>query len=301
MVDITVFTPSYNRADLLPRLYRSLQNQTLKNFLWLIIDDGSTDNTEELVRKWITEETEFEIQYVYKENGGLHTAYNEAIARLQTELAVCIDSDDYMPNDAVENITDFWRENGSETYGGIVALDSTPDGEIIGDPLPDRKAVNLIGLLTNAYHIHNGDRKNVIRSELYKKVAPMPSFGNEKNFNPHYMHLQISKEYDLLVLNKSLCVVEYQEGGMTNNMIKQYYTSPNSFAQIRRLYLSFQNTPLTFRLKTAVHYVSSCLLAKQKHIVRNSPRKLCVIVAFPIGFLLSRFIQYKYRTTYMTG
>ena len=301
MVDITVFTPSYNRADLLPRLYRSLQNQTLKNFLWLIIDDGSTDNTEELVRKWIAEETEFEIQYVYKENGGLHTAYNEAIARLQTELAVCIDSDDYMPNDAVENITDFWRENGSEAYGGIVALDSTPDGEIIGDPLPDRKAINLIGLLTNAYHIHNGDRKNVIRSELYKKVAPMPSFGNEKNFNPHYMHLQISMEYDLLVLNKSLCVVEYQESGMTNNMIKQYYTSPNSFAQIRRLYLSFQNTPLTFRLKTAVHYVSSCLLAKQKHIVKTSPRKLCVIVAFPIGFLLSRFIQYKYRTTYMTN
>ncbi len=298
MPDITVFTPAYNRADLLPRLYKSLQNQTSKNFVWLIIDDGSTDNTKEIVSEWIADEKQFTIQYVYKENGGLHTAYNEAIAHLETELAVCIDSDDYMPNDAIATITDFWRENGSDEYGGIVALDSKENGEIIGDPLPDKKSINLIGLLTNAYHIRNGDRKNVIRSELYKKVAPMPSFGNEKFFNPHYMHLQISKEYDLLVLNKSLCVVEYQDGGMTNNMIKQYYSSPNSFAQIRRLYLSFENTPLTFRLKTAVHYVSSCLLAKQKHIVRNSPRKLCVIVVFPLGFLLSRFIAHKYKKNY---
>ena len=298
MVTLTVFTPSYNRADLLPRLYRSLQRQTSKDFLWLIIDDGSTDSTETLVKQWTENEKDFTIEYVFKENGGLHTAYNEAIARLQTELAVCIDSDDYMPDDAVETIVSFWQENGSEEYGGIVALDSKENGEIIGDLLPDRKAINLIGLLTNAYHIRNGDRKNVFRSELYKKVAPMPSFGNEKNFNPHYMHLQISKEYDLLVLNKSLCVVEYQDGGMTNNMIKQYYTSPNSFAQIRRLYLSFENTPFSFRFKTAVHYVSSCLLARQKHILKNSPRKIPVILAFPFGMALSILIRFKYKKMY---
>ena len=121
MVDITVFTPSYNRAELLPRLYQSLKNQTSKNFLWLVIDDGSTDNTKAVVRNWIDSEKDFEIQYIYKENGGLHTAYNEAIAHLETELAVCIDSDDYMPNDAIAIITEFWQKNGSEQYGGIVA------------------------------------------------------------------------------------------------------------------------------------------------------------------------------------
>ena len=298
MVDLTVFTPAYNRADLLPRLYESLKKQTSRNFKWLIIDDGSTDNTAELVQEWKNKTSDFEINYVYKKNGGLHTAYNEAIARLDTELAVCIDSDDYMPDDAVQLITDFWQNNGSDEFGGITGLDMRENGDIIGGLLPDRKTINLIGLLTEKYNIPNADRKHVVRSDLYKSVAPMTVYENEKNFNPHYMHLQISMEYDLLVLNKSLCVVEYQDGGMTNNMIKQYYSSPNSFAQIRRLYLSFENTPLTFRLKTAVHYVSSCLLAKQKHIVRNSPRKLCVIVAFPLGFLLSRFIDYKYKRNY---
>lgn len=299
MVDITVFTPAYNRADLLPRLYKSLKRQTSKNFMWIVVDDGSTDNTKELVQKWIDETNEFEIKYIYKENGGLHTAYNEAIAALETELSVCIDSDDYMPDYAIEIITDFWRENGSDEYAGIVAPDSFENGEIIGDPLPDQKSVNLIDLLIGKYNIDNGDRKNVIRSDLYKSVAPMTVYEGEKNFNPHYMHLQISKKYDFLVLNKSLCVVEYQPDGMTNNMIKQYYSSPNSFAQTRRLYLSFKDAPFKFKMRNSIHYVSSCLLSKQKGIIKNTSCKGYAIVAFPFGFMLSKYIKYKYKKLYL--
>ena len=299
MVDITVFTPAYNRADLLPRLYESLKRQTSKNFMWIVVDDGSTDNTRELVQKWIDQTTEFEIKYIYKENGGLHTAYNEAIAALETELSVCIDSDDYMPDYAVELITDFWRENGSDEYAGIVAPDSFESGEIIGDPLPDQKTVNLIDLLIGKYKINNGDRKNVIRSDLYKSVAPMTIYDGEKNFNPHYMHLQISQKYDFLVLNKSLCVVEYQQDGMTNNMLRQYYTSPNSFAQIRRLYLSFKDAPFKFKMRNSIHYVSSCLLSKQKDIIKNTPCKGYAIAAFPFGFMLSKYIKYKYKKVYL--
>ena len=298
MVDLTVFTPAYNRADLLPRLYESLKKQTSKNFKWLIIDDGSTDNTAELVQEWKNKTSDFEINYVYKKNGGLHTAYNEAIARLDTELAVCIDSDDYMPDDAVQLITDFWQNNGSDEFGGITGLDMRENGDIIGGLLPDRKTINLIGLLTEKYNIPNADRKHVVRSDLYKSVAPMTVYENEKNFNPHYMHLQISKKYDFLVLNKPLCVVEYQDGGMTNNMIRQYYTSPNSFAQIRRLYLSFENTPFMFKFRNSVHYVSSCILSKQKNIIKNTPAKLYAVIALIPGFLLSRYIKFKYKKMY---
>lgn len=299
MVDITVFTPAYNRANLLPRLYESLKRQTSKNFMWIVVDDGSTDNTKELVQKWIDKTNEFEIKYIYKENGGLHTAYNEAIAALETELSVCIDSDDYMPDYAIEVITNFWKENGSDEYAGIVAPDSFENGEIIGDPLPDQKSVNLIDLLIGKYNINNGDRKNVIRSDLYKSVAPMTIYEGEKNFNPHYMHLQISKNYDFLVLNKSLCVVEYQQDGMTNNMIRQYYSSPNSFAQTRRLYLSFKEASFKFKMRNSIHYISSCLLSKQKRIIKNTPCKGYAIVALPFGFMLSKYIKYKYKKLYL--
>lgn len=109
---ITVFTPTYNRAYCLHQCYESLRRQSCKNFLWLIIDDGSTDGTDELVRKWMEQSAGFEIRYVYKENGGLHTGYNAAIERLDSELAVCVDSDDYLTDDAIEQICDLEKEQG---------------------------------------------------------------------------------------------------------------------------------------------------------------------------------------------
>lgn len=294
MPEITVFTPAYNRADLLPRCYESMKRQTNSDFIWMIIDDGSTDHTRELVETWLKEENKFKILYYYKENGGLHTAYNEAIAHIETPLCVCIDSDDFMPDDAIESILDFWEKHGSNEYAGIVGLDFTLDDKVIGDPLPEQKSVNLIDLLVGKYPIHNGDRTNVVRTELYKKYAPMKSFPGEKNFNPHYMHLQISQEYDFLVLNKNLRYVEYQPTGMSNSMLKQYKNSPNSFAEIRKLYLSFPNTSLKFRIKHAIHLTSSCILSKQSlSIVKKATNLWMTAFVCPFGWLLSLYIRMK--------
>lgn len=295
MKTLTVFTPAYNRSDLLPRNYEALRRQTSKDFVWMVIDDGSTDNTAELVKGWIESETEFEILYFYKKNGGLHTAYNEAIKHLETELAVCIDSDDYMPDDAVETIVDFWRKNGSDKYAGITALDfNAVDGKNIGGYYPEnQKTINLIDVMVGKYPKVWGDKKHVVRSELYKQVAPMKSFEGEKNFNPHCMHLEISRNYDFLILNKNLCFVEYQETGMTNNMLWQYYNSPNSFAEIRRLYLSFDGAPLKFRIKHCIHYDSSCILAHRKGFIRKCPHPVTAAFCLPFGFALSRLILMK--------
>ena len=292
MVPITVFTPAYNRADLLGRCFESMKRQTRKDFIWMIIDDGSKDNTREVVESWLREPLDFELQYHYKENGGLHTAYNEAIARIETELCVCIDSDDFMPDDAVEKILSFWEEHGSDEYAGIVGLDFYLDGHVIGDPLPEQKTVNLIDLHTGKYPIVNGDRTNVVRTELYRKYAPMKVFPGEKNFNPHYMHLQISQEYDFLVLNENLRFVDYQPQGMTNSMLWQYRNSPNSFAEIRKLYLSFPNTPLKYRVRHSVHLASSCFLAGNGlRSVKESPRKGLALLALPFGWVLSVYIR----------
>ena len=291
---LTVFTPTYNRADLLTRCYESMCKQTNKNFIWMIVDDGSTDNTREISESWVKNTKDFHVIYIYKENGGLHTAYNTAIANIDTELCVCIDSDDFMPDNAVELILDFWKKNGSDKYAGIVGLDFDMDGNVIGDMLPDIKSVNLIGLFTGKYNIVNGDRTNVVRTELYKKYAPMKVFKGEKNFNPHYMHLQISQEYDFLVLNENLRFVDYQETGMSNSMLKQYRSSPNSFAEIRKLYLSFEDTSFKFKIKHSIHLASSCILAKKTmSSIKDNPYKLLSVIALPFGFALSLIVRCK--------
>ena len=291
---ITVFTPTFNRAYCLHKCYESLLRQKNKNFCWMIIDDGSTDNTAELVAKWQGEPNGFEIRYIQKENGGLHTGYNEAIKNADTELMICIDSDDYLTDTAVEDIVSFWSEYGSVEFGGIIGLDVYENGDVIAQLPQDRKSINSIDLLMKKYKgIKDGDRKLVIRTELYKQVAPMQSFGEEKNFNPHYMHLQIAKKYDYLVLNKPLCVVEYQQEGMANNILKQFYNSPNSFAQTRRLYMSFEQASFGFIFRQCIHYVSSCRIAKMKHIVSASPKPICTLLAYPFGVLLESYIKKK--------
>ena len=129
---ITVFTPTYNRKALLERTYKSLVAQTSKNFVWLIVDDGSSDGTEEVVNLWKQQENGFEILYFYKQNGGMHTAHNFAYKNIKTELNVCIDSDDMMPSNAIELIEKFWLENGDDSVAGIVALDSDFEGNVLG-------------------------------------------------------------------------------------------------------------------------------------------------------------------------
>ena len=107
MILLTIFTPAYNRDHTLGRTYESLKKQHCKEFIWLIIDDGSSDRTAQLVEEWQQEDNGFEIRYIYKENGGMHTAHNVAYQNIDTELNVCIDSDDCLAGDAVNKILNF--------------------------------------------------------------------------------------------------------------------------------------------------------------------------------------------------
>ena len=132
MATLTVFTPAYNRAHTLPRTYESLCQQKCKDFIWLIVDDGSQDNTAELVRLWQARDNGFEIRYIYKENGGMHTAHNTAYEHIDTELNTCIDSDDKLAPDAVEKILRKWDQVKDQGYAGIIGLDADFEGKIIG-------------------------------------------------------------------------------------------------------------------------------------------------------------------------
>ena len=184
---------------------------------------------------------------------------------------------------------------GGDSVAGIIGLDNYESGEVIGDLLPHQPVLNLIDLQVGKYKIRNGDRKLVVRSDVYKSVAPQKTCNGEKNFNPHYMHLRISLKYDFLVMNENLRFVEYQTGGMSNSMWKQYRSSPRSFAEIRKLYLSFPDTSFKFRFRHCIHYVSSSIFSRNRRFLAESPVKGLTLLAIPFGAAFAMLVWLKSR------
>ena len=291
MATLTVFTPTYNRAYVLKQSYDSLCRQTCKDFVWLIVDDGSSDNTKEIVEKWMANDNGFEIRYVYKQNGGMHTGHNKAYELIDTELNVCIDSDDFMPDDAVELIVNFWEENKDSSYSGIIALDVYKNGQVIGKELPNKKSTTLSGYYQNG---GQGDKKLIYRTEIINKYPPYPEFEGEKFVPLDYKYLLADQDYELLIMNKPVCVVEYMEDGSSKNMLRQYYKNPRGFAFMRTVHMKYDKEFLK-KFKTCVHYVSSSFISKNKGFIKESPKKGMTVLAIPFGFVLYLLILYNNR------
>lgn len=292
MKTLTIFTPAYNRAHTLDRTYESLLRQNCNDFVWLIIDDGSKDNTRELVESWM-KENRIEIRYIYQENQGMHGAHNTAYRNIDTELNTCIDSDDYMPDNAVEIIVNFWKEYGSEKYAGIIGLDSTENGGIIGTSFPeDMKETTLNGFYAKG---GRGDKKLVYRTDIIKQYPEYPIFEGEKYVGLAYKYMLIDQDYQLLTINKPLVIVEYQQDGSSVNMYRQYWNNPNGFAFFRKTEMV---TTKSFSRKfiVCVHYVSSSFIAKNKRFIKESPEKMLTALAIPLGYMLYLYIKYKVKT-----
>lgn len=292
MKTITVFTPTYNRGYCLHRCYESLKRQSSSDFKWLIVDDGSTDNTKQLVNSWVVEGS-IEIDYRFQENGGMHSGYNTAYALIDTELNVCIDSDDYLTDDAIDKIVTFWLKNKDEKYAGIVALDSTTDGNILGKKFPK----NLYSsTLEDLYYKHkvSGDKKLVYRTEVVNKYPEYPVFKGESFVPLGSLYLQIDKSYELLCFNEVLCIVEYMEDGSTRNIFKQYKKHPKGFRYSREVELEYSSYNFV-KLKAIVHKVSSSIQAKDYRFFKNNKHKLLTVLMLPIGVLLSCYVNFKNR------
>ena len=291
---LTVFTPTYNRAHLLGRVYESLCQQTCQNFEWLVIDDGSTDNTREIIAQYIAEQR-IAIRYVWKENGGLYTGYNTAYANITSPLNVCIDSDDFMPENAVELILKMWNERGGEQYAGIIGLDFYADKkQPIGGYFPENlQEVSLNEISEKG--LYKGDAKQVMRSDLTRTAIIEEDFHGEKDFNPYSMVFQAANSLPLLVINDNLCFVDYQPTGMAANIYKQYYRSPWSFMKMRQIEMTVGSKSICNLLRLNIHYVSSCLIARNKHWLKDSPKPLLTLLMSPLGFLLFCFILWKNR------
>ena len=290
MALLTVFTPAYNRAHTLPRTYESLCRQDCKDFVWLVVDDGSSDNTAALVRSWQEQENGFEIRYLYKENGGMHTAHNAAYEVIDTELNVCIDSDDCLADGAVKKILDKWCSVKDLGYAGIIGLDADLDGKLIGKGFPDGLTETT---LTGYYAAGgSGDKKLVYRTDVIKQYPPYPVFDGEKYVALAYKYRLIDQDYKLAVLDEVLCNVEYQPDGSSGTMWKQYLRNPRGFAFWRKVCMQYPESKKRL-LVDCIHYCSSSMLAGNRRFVMESPRKLLTVLCAPAGILLSSIIKRK--------
>ena len=288
---LTIFTPAYNRANTLFRTYQSLLDQDCKAFIWMIIDDGSTDNTAELVKEWQAKKNGFEIRYLYKENGGMHTAHNAAYGVIDTELNTCIDSDDALAKGAVRKILNKWNEVSHLGYAGIIGLDADmSNGQVIGDSFPrGMEETTLVGFYATG---RTGDKKLVYRTDVINQYPPYPVFEGEKYVALAYKYRLIDQDYKLAVLNDVLCDVEYQDDGSSNSMLKQYVRNPKGFAFWRKVCMQYPQSSKRLFVD-CVHYVSSSIIGKNKHFIKESPKKGMTILALPFGWLLSVYIKSK--------
>lgn len=289
---LTVFTPAYNRAHTIGRTYESLCRQTCKDFEWLIIDDGSTDKTKALVQSWMKEH-KIPIRYIYQENQGMHGAHNTAYRNITTELNTCIDSDDYMPDHAVEEIIELWKEKGCEKYAGIIGLDQKESGDIIGSAFDKNEiSTTLYGFYQRG---GKGDKKQVYRTDVVNSYPEYPIFKGERYVGLGYKYQLIDQDYELLVLNKPLVIVDYQEDGSSRNMYRQYWNNPNGFAFIRKSDMRCAHN-LKEKMRACIHYVSHSIRAKNIHFIKESPLPLMTFVAIPFGFLLYGITYYKVKS-----
>ncbi|GAA3641554.1 glycosyltransferase family 2 protein [Flavivirga jejuensis] len=296
MKTITVFTPTYNRAYCLHKCYESLIAQSNQDFVWLIIDDGSTDDTQGLVESWI-KENKIDIQYHFQENLGMHGGHNAAYRLIETTLNVCIDSDDCMAEEAIEKILNAWdRIKDKPNFAGLVGLDADESGAIIGTKIPETIKETTLYELYNTHKVL-GDKKLVYRTEVVKKYPPYPIYEGERFVPLGYLYQLIDQDYKLLPVNDVFCVVEYMEDGSSMNMLKQYRRHPKGFAFSRksrmRLAKNFKD-----KFKNAIHYVSSSMFTKNGAFLKESPKKITTFFAIPFGIALNFYIRYKTKNNF---
>ena len=293
MPTLTIFTPTYNRAYSLHLCYESLCRQTCKDFCWLVIDDGSTDNTRELVEGW-KKEGKVPITYFYQENQGMHGAHNAAYRLVDTELNTCIDSDDYMPPSAVQRIKDKWIELGSDVYGGIIGLDYDMNHRLIGGELKG-DSIDVIDFALGKLDIAPGDKKYVCRTDLLKSTGSQQVFKGEKYFNPSWRIKEVARNHrQFLVINDELCTVDYQPTGLSKNKFRQYLNSPNGYMMIRKQILSFEGVPFKKKIRTLIHYDSEAILAGCFfRELFHSGQFLGMLICLPFGVGLMTYTKNK--------
>lgn len=288
---ITVITPTYNRAYILHQAYESLVNQTNKSFLWMIIDDGSTDNTYKIVQEW-KKENKIEIIYYKKNNGGKASALNYAFRKLKTDYWVCLDSDDFFSKDAIQKaLNELDSIKNDDVYCGLLALRNDPNTkEVLGNKeIPNDLKSGTVIELYNKYKIRS-EYIQFYKTSITKNYK-FPEIKNEKFISPEYLAMKLNEKYIFKFSKEIYCYCDYQEDGLTKNKKKIIINNPKGYTIIKKL--SYKSSKFgIMKIKHGLMYIVGSLLSKKKYIIVKSPHKIITFLIFPIAFLIYK-IRYS--------
>lgn len=290
---LSIVTPTYNRAALLRRCYMSLYAQTCRDFEWIVVDDGSDDDTEKVMRE-ITDECElFGISYIKKQNGGKHTALNAAHGSIRGRFVLILDSDDTLTDTAVAQISETWRMYDSNSEVGIVTF---LRGRSADDPscVVSDWNVPVDIMRYKRTCIHSSDCCEVIRTELFKQY-PFPVFEGEKFLSEGALWNRVSFCYKCIYINSVVYICEYLEGGLTRSGKPLRIRNPHGGMYTSNLNMSRKNFFMR-RVKNGLLYVCYGFFAKQrpKEMASNCCAKTLMWCCLPFGYLLYKLWGHKY-------
>lgn len=284
---ITVLTPAYNRARLLPRLYESLLKQKYNDFEWLIVDDGSTDDTRAVVEGFI-EKNVFLIHYYYKENGGKHTAVNIGVKEAKGELVFIADSDDMLLPDSLQRVAEEYAQvEGDNSFCGVCGLDCDLNGTIIGSGL-GREHIDANSLQLRMRYGVTGDLKEVFKTSVLREF-PFPEIRGERFCPEALVWNRIARKYKLRCFNRPIYQVEYQEEGLTSNIVRIRMQSPVASMMTYAEMLDM-DVPWSQKIKAAINYwrFQACLTAEHAREVNAAIPNVSFVWywAKPLGLLM---------------
>lgn len=289
---ITILTPTYNRKKEIKNLYKSLLTQTQKNFEWIVIDDGSVDDTKEYING-LVKEKKIDIKYIYQKNGGKHTALNTGIEECSGKLTFIVDSDDILTNKAIEEINNEWGKIKDKNLCGISFLRGYSEEKAIGDEFYKDEFIDTFINVRLKNRVH-GDKAEVWVTEILKKYK-FPVFENEKFLGESFVWLSISGKYKMFFKNKIIYITEYLEGGLTNSGRKLKIECPKGGIANSNLCLN-KDIGYKEKIKNGLLYICYSFFDKRKisNIIEKSSNKILVVILLVPGYLLYKYWKIKY-------
>lgn len=255
MIKITVFTPTYNRAYIIENLYKSLQTQSFKEFEWLVVDDGSSDNTEELFKRWSKEDNQFEIRYYKKENGGKHRAINYALNRAKGEWFFIVDSDDMLTIDAILKIYKWIDSLNNKKIAAVSGLKGYSENIPLGDvsSLKNKDYLDVNNLDRNILNM-DYDMAEVYRLDILKQYQ-FPEYNDEKFITEGVVWDKIAYDgYKIRFFNEIIYICDYLDDGLTKQGREIFVNNPNGYAHYIKQQIQFKNLSIKQRWLTYYNF-----------------------------------------------
>jgi len=300
MMFISIVTSAYNRAYRLPKLYESIIAQSDRDFEWIVVDDGSVDDTEALVKSWMDDNI-IKIRYFFKENGGMHTAMNLGVSKADGLFVLKADSDDMLFENAVERVryyyeSGLWQEGGNRELCGICFLNTDAKGSVIGDRFNEDVCISdYITVRVNGGI--KGDKSEVVLTEKLRE-APYLELNGEKRFPTSGVWIKLAYKYDMIFANESIYIRDYLADGITKSGNREK-KSPLGTSYVANMKLTKHFT-WNVRRKNAVIHIKYGLLAKKTPFClikeSNAPSLTCFFL--PRGIAEHIYVKLKTKMTY---